>query len=171
LTIARFNLYQLGKEQLRTALGHLGDNNSEWEAHYKWPFSLNNLKKAARLEENEVHLGRMYPELIHLFTSLFRDVSELVPSDELYQIFTLISMLDTTGMNESEGISEMLKLRQVRILDIYIFCQSRIELFSCVYQMILLGSFQFAFMPESGTIKIVAAGANSSRTICHRKYL
>lgn len=113
LTIARLNLYQTGKDQLRSALGHLGDNNTDWETQYQWPFRLEQLKRAARLEENEIHLGRLSQELISLFTSLFREVSELVPSDELYQIFTLISMLDTTGMPENEGISGMFKMRQV----------------------------------------------------------
>lgn len=113
LTISRLNLYKTGKDQLRSALGHLGDNETAWETHYKWPFDLRTLKRA-HLEQSEVHLGKMGSELINLFTSLFNDVSELVPNDELYQIFTLISMLDTTGLPESDGISEIFKMRQVR---------------------------------------------------------
>ncbi len=94
-------------------MGHLGDNDSSWESLYKWPFDLEILQKA-HLEENEVHLGKMSQDLIDSFTTLFKDVSELVPNDELYQIFTIISMLDTNGLPESAGISEMFKMRQVR---------------------------------------------------------
>lgn len=91
-------------------MGFLGDNN-DWESQYNWTFNLKELKKA-RLDQNEVHLGKISPEFMDLFNSLFRDVSELVPNDELYTIFTLISMLDTNGLPENEGISEIFQMRQ-----------------------------------------------------------
>lgn len=111
LTIARLNLYQTGKDQLRAAMGYLGDNRNDWESHYNWTFNLNELKKA-RLDQSEVHLGKIGPEFVGLFNNLFREVSELLPNDELYKIFTLISMLDTNGLPETGGISEIFQMRQ-----------------------------------------------------------
>lgn len=106
------NLYTNGKDQLRAAMGHLGDDNHEWESHYNWAFNLEELRKV-HLEQSEVHLGKISSELVVLFNGLFREVSELVPNDEFYQMFTLISMMDTNGLPETEGICDIFQLRQV----------------------------------------------------------
>ncbi len=139
LTIARLNLYQSGKDQLRAAMGYLGDNNNDWESHYNWTFSLNKLKKA-RLDQSEVHLGKVSPEFEALFNSLFQEISKLVPNDELYQIFTLISMLDTDGLPETEGISEIFQMRQASSCEIFSFF---VELnFSCsIIKVVFILSF------------------------------
>jgi hypothetical protein len=111
LTIARLNLYHSGKDQLRAAMGHIGDNSNDWESYYNWTFDLRELKKVS-LDQNEVHLGKINLEFVNQFNDLFREVSKLVPNDELYQIFTLISMLDTNGLPETNGISKIFQIRQ-----------------------------------------------------------
>jgi hypothetical protein len=112
LALARINLLKTGKDQLKSALGFIGSNDSSWEGQYHNRIDLNALK-VHYIYEPEINHDRLDDASIKCFLDMMRELADMCSNDHIYQLFTILSLLDTDGLPLSSTFNEVLKIRQI----------------------------------------------------------
>ena len=112
LATARINLLKTGKDQLKSAVGVLCSKDQEWETQFQDCIDLDRLK-VSYLYEPEINLGRLDEPSINCFREMMKEISDMCLNDQTYQLFTILSLLDTDGLPYSSSMTGVLKMRQI----------------------------------------------------------
>jgi hypothetical protein len=111
LSAVRINLLKTGKDQLRDVFGVVDRKNTEWESEFSPTLDLSILR-STYLDENDLTLGRVDEPGLRLFSSIVNEVSRFCYNDQMYQLMTLITLLDVDGLDFSSGDDGILQMRQ-----------------------------------------------------------
>jgi hypothetical protein len=111
LSAVRINLLKTGKDQLRDVFGVVDRKNTVWESEFSPTLDLSILR-SAYLDENDLTLGRVDEPGLRLFSSIVNEVSRFCYNDQMYQLMTLITLLDVDGLDFSSGDDGILQMRQ-----------------------------------------------------------
>ena len=108
---AQVNSIKTGKGQLKAILGFLNPNDNSWETQFG---SIDlNLLKGSYLNEPEINHGRLDELNIKCFFEVMREISRIVSNEQLFQLFVLLTLLDSEGLYEVGPFTEILELRQI----------------------------------------------------------
>ena len=112
LALARINLLKTGKDQMKCALGIIGSNNNSWEGQFCGRINLDKLK-VSYIYDPEINHDRLDDTSIKCFLEIMREISDMCVNDHIYQLFTILSLLDTDGLPFASSFTEVLKIRQI----------------------------------------------------------
>ena len=112
LGLARINLLKTGKDQFKSAVGIIGCKDKSWESQYENCTDLDKLRLNYCYEPAMNH-GRLDEYGIHCLKTLMQEMKDMVINDSIYQIITILSLLDTEGLDHSPLFGEVLKLRSI----------------------------------------------------------
>ena len=110
--IAQLNLVKTGKEQLKSVLGYLNKNDHSWETQFNGTVNLDSLQKAY-LHNDNVSLGRLDHGSTIYFCELIKEISDMVTNDQLFQLFIILSLLDTEGLPKTGSFCQVFRMRQI----------------------------------------------------------
>ena len=111
LGCAQANSMKNGKDQLRVILGHLGQEADSWEERYK-EIDLDQLT-GSYLNEPAIHHGRLDESGIKLFFNTLKEIAQMVSNDQLFQLFVLLTILDSEGLDGVGPFTEVVRVRQI----------------------------------------------------------
>jgi len=134
----KVNSFQRGKDQLRFSMGYVDPEDPEWKSQQEGRGDLDNLDSAyiynsdlnfGRLDEarypNNIQwqkvnfpLRKLFINKIFIFSSLFvkellGELSHLFERDTIYQLLTILTLIDTTGIPHKQSLEPIFRLRQV----------------------------------------------------------
>jgi hypothetical protein len=108
---AQVNSIKTGKGQLKVILGFLNPADHSWEDQFG---SLDlNLLKGSYLNEPEINHGRLDESNIRCFFDVMTEISRMVSNEHLFQLFVLLTLLDSDGLYDVGPFTDILKLRQI----------------------------------------------------------
>ena len=112
LALARINMLKTGKDQFKSAVGIIGCKDRSWESQYESCTELEELKLNYCYEPAMNH-GRLDETGIHCLKDIMQEMKDMVINDSIYKLFTILTLLDTDGLDHSPLYSEVLKLRSI----------------------------------------------------------
>ena len=110
--IAQLNLVKTGKEQLKSVLGYLNKNDHAWESQFRDTVNLDQLQKSY-LHNDNVSLGRLDHGSASYFFELMKEIADMVTNDQLFQLFIILTLLDTQGLPNMGSFSQVFRMRQI----------------------------------------------------------
>jgi hypothetical protein len=113
ITLAGMRLAALhtGKGQFMNEIGIIDTNNQDWESDFKDIYNLNTMK-SHYINESELNSGKLDPKSLMFFADTVKELSEICFNDQIYQLITLITLFDTEGLEYSQSVDGVIKLRQ-----------------------------------------------------------
>ena len=114
ITLAGMRLaaLQTGKGQFMNEIGIIDTNNAEWESDFIDIYNLNSMQ-SHYISESELNLGKLEPKSLTFFATTVKELSEICFNDQIYQLITLITLLDTEGLEYSQSVDAVIKLRKI----------------------------------------------------------
>ena len=112
LGVTQLNFAKNGKEQLKCILGYLSKNNNDWEGEFKSVVNLESLKKAYLHDENVNH-GRLDHGSAKYMMEMTKEIADMVSNDQLFQLFLILTLLDTEGLPNLKSYSQVFRMRQI----------------------------------------------------------
>jgi hypothetical protein len=101
-----------GKDQLRHFVGELDANERGWESQFSDVIDLDRLK-CSYLHKQELNLGKWDEASLQCYFEISKDISEMCFNERIFQLFTLLTMLDTDGLPHSPYFGRILRMRQI----------------------------------------------------------
>lgn len=106
---ARMSLCRTGKDQMRFALGIVDSRDRSWERNF------DDLDRMERMpfDHPMVNQGKLNQSALEFIQNVMMDIMEMVSNDQIFQLFTLVTLLDTEGLSMSKSFSGILQMRQI----------------------------------------------------------
>ena len=101
-----------GKDQLRHCVGELDSNERGWETQFSDVIDLSKLK-CSYLSKPELNLGKWDEASLQCYFEISKDISEMCFNERIFQLFILLTMLDTDGLPHSPYFGRILRMRQI----------------------------------------------------------
>ena len=112
LAWARINLFKSVKDQFKSCVGVIGLKDSSWECQYNKCTNLDKLKVNYCYEPAMNH-GRLDESAVQCLKTVMCEMQDMVMNDSIYKLITILSMLDTDGLEFSAAYGEIFKLKTI----------------------------------------------------------
>ncbi len=112
IAVSHLQLASSGKEQIRLLVGNLDSQNTSWKVGIDNVDALES-SKPVLLYTPCVNKGRIDEAGIRFVSDLLKEVAEMVYNDQIYQLFALVSLLDTEGLPNPKAYAGVMKMRQI----------------------------------------------------------
>ena len=113
ITIYGFRLdsFKTGKDQFMSEIGIIDRSSIDWENDYKDIYNFDAMKSHC-INDPELNMGLLDPQTLMFLTDTIKELSTVCSNDQLFQLITLITLLDTEGLQSSAKVDSIIKLRQ-----------------------------------------------------------
>ena len=108
----RINLLRTGKCQFKDIFGVIDSKNTEWERQFEHVYDLQSMK-SHYLDDNQLTRGKLDTSKSNSFFQSMRDLSEVCYNDQIYQLITFLTLLDTEGLPYSPAFEGIMRVRQI----------------------------------------------------------
>jgi hypothetical protein len=112
LAAIRMENLKSGKEQVKHIMGLLNVHNHDWEDDFQQVTDLDALE-CSYLHRPELNLGKWDDSSLVSYFEIFNDISQLCKNDQIFQLFTLLALLDLEGLPHSPCFGKILRARQI----------------------------------------------------------
>jgi len=128
LTAIQTDSRTTGKDQLKKIVGIFNPNDTTWESTFENSVDLNSLKRYF-LGRPEMNLGKWDESSLKCYFEISKDLAGMCASDQVYQLFTLLTLFDTEGLPHSPAFMKILSLRQTYLK----FVQRKMASVGCTF--------------------------------------
>ena len=97
IVVSRMDALTTGKDQFKNLLGMIDSTDKSLENQISDNVDLNALQ-VSYLKDPNLNLGKLDETTLRLFSETFREVSGLCFNDQTYQLFVLLTLLDTENL-------------------------------------------------------------------------
>ena len=109
LSMARMSLSRTGRDQMRFALGILDSREKDWERDFPHLDAV----EGKQFDHPSINREVLNKSALDFIRDTIRDIKDLVSNNQVFQLFTLVALLDVDELPMSESLSGIVKMRQI----------------------------------------------------------
>ena len=109
LSMARMSLSRTGRDQMRFAFGILDSREKDWERDFPHLDAV----EGKQFDHPSINREVLNKSALDFIRDTIRDIKDLVSNNQVFQLFTLVALLDVDELPMSESLSGIVKMRQI----------------------------------------------------------
>ena len=109
LSMSRMSLNRTGRDQMRFALGILDSRETDWERAFPDLDSV----EGKQFDHPSINREVLNQSALDFIGETIREIKDLVTNNQVFQLFTLVALLDVDELPMSESLSGIVKMRQI----------------------------------------------------------